>query len=99
MPVSEKRTMSFTEQDGKIYCDRKECMDQSRGSPDGSGSSYTLYDSCNKCPLRAYIEMVCNDNLRALVIGGIRPKRCCKRSAWRSLQNFTNSPEMRFAVR
>lgn len=98
MPVSKKRTMSFTNRMEKSTATAKSAGPKP-GSPDGSGSSYTLYDSCNKCPLRAYIEMVCNDNLRALVIGGIRPKRCCKRSAWRSLQNFTNSPEMRFAVR
>ena len=69
LPVSKKRTMSFTNRMEKSTATAKSAGPKP-GSPDGSGSSYTLYDSCNKCPLRAYIEMVCNDNLRALVIGG-----------------------------
>ena len=32
--------------------------------------SYTLYDTCDKCPLSAYIDVVCNTNNRALVING-----------------------------
>lgn len=35
--------------------------------------SYTLYDSCDKCPLSNYIDLVCNDNLQALVIEGNPP--------------------------
>ena len=73
MPVSKKRTMSFTNRMEKSTATAKSAGPKP-GSPDGSGSSYTLYDSCNKCPLRAYIEMVCNDNLRALVIGGNPPE-------------------------
>lgn len=73
LPVSKKRTMSFTNRMEKSTATAKSAGPKP-GSPDGSGSSYTLYDSCNKCPLRAYIEMVCNDNLRALVIGGNPPE-------------------------
>ncbi|MBB4036557.1 hypothetical protein GGR21_002463 [Dysgonomonas hofstadii] len=32
--------------------------------------SYTLYDTCNKCPLWVYVDLVCRDNLKALVIDG-----------------------------
>ena len=73
LPVSKKRTMSFTNRMEKSTATAKSAGPKP-GSPDGSGSSYTLYDSCNKCPLRAYIEMACNDNLRALVIGGNPPE-------------------------
>lgn len=33
--------------------------------------SYILYDSCVKCPLWVYVELVCNDNLKALIVEGI----------------------------
>lgn len=34
-----------------------------------SKQSY-LYDTCDKCPLWVYIELVCNDNISVLVING-----------------------------
>lgn len=35
-----------------------------------SKESYTLYDTCDKCLLSVYIDVVCNDNNMALVISG-----------------------------
>lgn len=35
-----------------------------------SKSSYALYDTCDKCPLRVYIDVICNENLQALVSAG-----------------------------
>lgn len=32
--------------------------------------SYSLYDSCQICPLKVYADVVCNDNLKALIISG-----------------------------
>jgi len=30
-------------------------------------TSYSLYDTCDVCPLSVYIDLICNDNLRALI--------------------------------
>lgn len=35
-----------------------------------SKESYTLYDTCDKCPLSVYIDVVCNDNNKALIVSG-----------------------------
>lgn len=35
-----------------------------------SQQSYIIYNNCYECPLRVYIELVCNNNLEALVISG-----------------------------
>lgn len=35
-----------------------------------SESSYTILDTCDKCTLRVYIDIICHDNLRALVVSG-----------------------------
>ena len=39
-----------------------------------SKSSYVLYDTCDKCPLRVYIDVICNDNLSALIVSGNAPE-------------------------
>lgn len=39
-----------------------------------SKSSYALYDTCDKCPLRVYIDVICNDNLSALIVSGNAPE-------------------------
>lgn len=36
----------------------------------GLGKPFSLYDNCNICPMRVYVDMVCNDNLEALIIEG-----------------------------
>ncbi|MBF0651262.1 hypothetical protein IR083_20805 [Dysgonomonas sp. GY75] len=43
-----------------------------------SSSQFTLYDTCNKCPLWVYIELVCNNNLNALIITGDAPESILK---------------------
>lgn len=35
-----------------------------------SKKSYIIYDSCYTCPLKAYIQVVCNGDMRALVLEG-----------------------------
>ncbi len=35
-----------------------------------SDRSFTLYDNCNICPLSVYVDLVCNNNLRSLIISG-----------------------------
>lgn len=42
--------------------------------PESSKSSYSIYDTCTKCPMTAYISMVCDDDLSALVISGNAPE-------------------------
>lgn len=39
-----------------------------------SGQSYTLYDTCNKCPLWVYVELICGNDLKALIIDGEAPE-------------------------
>lgn len=39
-----------------------------------SGKSYIVYDSCYNTPLKVYIRVVCDHNLRALVISGNPPE-------------------------
>ncbi len=39
-----------------------------------SKSSYVLYDTCDKCPLRVYIDVICSDNLSALIVSGNAPE-------------------------
>lgn len=36
---------------------------------------YRIYDKCDICPLSVYIDVVCNDNLKALVIKGHIPEK------------------------
>ncbi|SHF50021.1 hypothetical protein [Dysgonomonas macrotermitis] len=36
--------------------------------------SYHIYDRCEICPLPVYIDVVCNDNLKALIIKGNVPE-------------------------
>lgn len=38
-----------------------------------SGKSYIIYDSCYNTPLKAYISLVCDENLQALVVSGNPP--------------------------
>lgn len=37
-------------------------------------TSYSLYDTCDKCPLTVYIDLICNNNLNALLIQGNAPE-------------------------
>lgn len=39
-----------------------------------SSRLYVIYDTCDKCPLWAYISLVCDDDLSALVISGNPPR-------------------------
>lgn len=50
---------------------------------------YSLYDTCDKCPLRAYIEMMCNDNLKALVISGNPDEETLKKAKTDLLMEFS----------
>ena len=43
-------------------------------SRERSGKSYIVYDSCYNTPLKVYISVVCDHNLRALVISGNPPE-------------------------
>lgn len=43
----------------------------SRGN---SSSSYAIIDKCDKCPVYVYEDVVCNGNLRALVVDGNPPE-------------------------
>lgn len=45
-----------------------------RGNPAKSEELYSIYSSCYDCPLKVYIEIVCNNNLDALIISGNPPK-------------------------
>lgn len=38
-----------------------------------SKQSYSLYDTCDKCPMWVYIDLVCNDNVKSLIIEGRAP--------------------------
>lgn len=51
-----------------------EAAGRKREVPARSLSPYTLYDTCNKCPLWAYVELVCNNNPRALTVEGEPPE-------------------------
>lgn len=42
--------------------------------PGKQRKSYTIYNNCYDCPLKVYIEIVCNDNLDALIISGEPPR-------------------------
>lgn len=57
-------------------------------NPEPSGSSYTLYDTCDKCPLSVYIDLVCNDNLRALVLTGNPPEDVIQEAKMGLLSEF-----------
>lgn len=35
-----------------------------------SEKSYSIYNSCYECPLKVYIDIVCNNNLNSLIIAG-----------------------------
>lgn len=35
-----------------------------------SKNSYVIYDTCSKCPYAAYVDVVCNDNVQALIVSG-----------------------------
>lgn len=43
---------------------------EKQGSREKSQQSYIIYNNCYDCPLRVYIELVCNNNLDALVVSG-----------------------------
>lgn len=61
---------------------RKKRRHTTTGNPAGkrpenrarSGKSYIVYDSCYNTPLKVYISVVCDHNLRALVISGNPPE-------------------------
>lgn len=68
-----KKTMLFMKKNRK-YITMEKAVGKKPDDRDESGKSYTIYDTCAKCPLRAYIDLVCNDNLRALVVSGNPPE-------------------------
>ncbi len=43
-----------------------------------SNISYTLYDNCNICPLRVYVNLICDGNLQSLIIEGEAPEDILK---------------------
>lgn len=63
------------------------------------GRSYLLYDSCDGCPLRVYIDMVCDDDLRALVVYGNPGDDVVEEARGRLLTEFSElSGDSRFGV-
>lgn len=41
-----------------------------QANPEKQRKSYIIYNNCYECTLKVYIELVCNDNLDALIISG-----------------------------
>lgn len=53
-----------------------------------SSKSYSIYNSCFACPLSVYIELVCDDNLGALVISGNPPEDLINETANKLISEF-----------
>lgn len=66
----------------------KKHVGKKRGNREKSKKYYTLYDTCDKCPLHVYIDLTCNDNLRALSKSGNPPIEVLKEARGRLLTEF-----------
>lgn len=66
---SKKRLMSFMSKTEK-HIVTGVSAGQRPASQGEQSKSYILYDTCEKCPLRVYVDLICNDNLKALIISG-----------------------------
>lgn len=59
---------------GTKYSTTGNRVGKKRENREKSVESYSIYSSCYDCPLKVYIEIVCNNNLDALIISGNPPK-------------------------
>lgn len=70
---SKKQIILFMKKRGKYIMTGKAAGKRQENRA-GSGRSYIIYDRCEDCPLKVYIDLVCNDNLQALVVKGNPPE-------------------------
>lgn len=57
--------------------------------PEPSGKLYTLYDTCDRCPLRVYVDVVCYDNLASLIVEGDAPPYALIRAKNALIEEFS----------
>lgn len=80
---------------------QKKAVGKKTAGKEKSTRSYTLYDTCDKCTLWVYIELVCEDNIEALIVEG-KPTKEELEDAKRELlfefsnmmSDFSNSKEL-----
>lgn len=67
----------------------KKHVGRKRGAKERSNRSYTLYDSCDKCPLWVYMDLVCDEKLESLVINGKAPEDVLKEARTNLIIEFS----------
>lgn len=55
-----------------------------------SRKSYFIYNTCSKCPLSVYIDVVCNNNLHALVKRGNPPINVLEEAKYNLIVEFSS---------
>lgn len=48
----------------------KKHVGKKRENPEQFEKSYIIYSDCYECPLKAYVDVICNNNLNALIVSG-----------------------------
>lgn len=54
----------------ELFTTIKKHVSKKQADREQSKNSYLIYDKCDACPLSAYIDAVCNDSLKGLIISG-----------------------------
>lgn len=72
----------------KRYITPKKVAGKKTGSKEGLSQLYTLYDTCDICPLWVYISLVCDEDIKVLIKEGNPPEEALKTAKLNLLFEF-----------